>query len=94
MDILEQLQRRAVEAQDLSRAHPRPWLRHLMTIARVAEALCERTKIASDDHRILRDVCLTTRLKPSAEERDFAFTTVEAELAMMVEPGSTEKVGR
>lgn len=83
MDIPEQLQRRAEELCDLSRAHPRPWLAHLLGISRVQGALCASIARTPPDPSHLRDVCLARRLKPTAEERDFAFVAIETELSMM-----------
>jgi hypothetical protein len=85
MDVLAQLQRRAVEACDLSRAHPRPWLKHLLTMPKVRDSLCGLTHRAATEPRALRDVGLTRRLKPSGDDREFAFVTVELELALMAE---------
>ena len=85
MDILAQLQRRVVEACDLSRAHPRPWLKHLLALQRARDSLCELTQRAATEPQALRDVGLTRRLKPSGDDREFAFVTVEVELALMAE---------
>lgn len=85
MDISAQLQRRAAEAGDLSRAHPRPWLKHLLTLKRVRDSLCEQTQRPLSESRGLRDVGLTSRLKPSGDDREFALATVEVELRLMAE---------